>query len=103
MKKSITISNYNITVSTNAKCNFLTKPRLYAFKHLSGYWHFVWWKLSIIIENWALEQHAVCSQCNSSNIGEKSVGDEGWTVCSDCGSIEQGYKFVNLIEYERLS
>lgn len=34
----------------------------------------------------------VCAQCEGENVGEKSTGDEGFTVCEDCNSIEGGYK-----------
>lgn len=70
---------------------------------VNGYKHLVWGKLSIVVENWTLEIHALCSQCNSPEIGEVSWGDEGLTVCQSCGSIEQGYDYVNLREYEQAS
>lgn len=62
----------------------------------------VWWRLSILIENWTIECHQVCAECGSSDIGEVSRGDESWTVCQDCRSVEQGYKYVNLREYENV-
>ena len=33
----------------------------------------------------------VCSQCESHEVGEKFAGDEGWTICDECHSVEQGY------------
>ena len=38
----------------------------------------------------------VCAECGSTEIGEKSVGDEGWTICDECNAIEQGYEQVIL-------
>lgn len=70
-------------------------------KH-SMHWHIVWGKLSIVIGAPDLELVDVCAVCDSSEIGEVSAGDEGWTVCQDCGSIEQGYKQVTIKEFENL-
>ena len=41
----------------------------------------------------------VCAACGSSEVGERGYGergygDESWTVCEDCYSIEQGYRYV---------
>jgi hypothetical protein len=33
----------------------------------------------------------VCKMCHSPECREEFAGDEGWTVCPDCRSIEQGY------------
>lgn len=43
----------------------------------------------------------VCAVCHSPEVGEQSCGDEGWTVCQDCQSIEQGYS--DAIERSNLS
>lgn len=51
-------------------------------------------------EDWTAEVYPVCAMCDSPEIGERGYGDEGWTVCDDCGAIEQGYRYVNLREYE---
>lgn len=40
----------------------------------------------------------VCSECLSQDIGEHYSGDEGWTICSDCRAIEQGYVEVRCEE-----
>jgi hypothetical protein len=37
-----------------------------------------------------------CVDCGSFEIGEKWSGDEGWTICDDCGAIEQGYKYLDI-------
>lgn len=62
--------------------------------------HLVWGKLSILVENWALEVHPICGQCGSGEVGEVGSGDEGWTVCQSCRSVEGGYEYVNLRKYE---
>lgn len=64
--------------------------------------HLVWYKLSILIENWSLEVHPVCAECNSDAIGEVFSGDEGLTVCEECRAVERGYRYVNLREFNRL-
>ena len=33
----------------------------------------------------------VCKACGDLDVHEKSVGDEGFTVCNACQGIEQGY------------
>lgn len=43
----------------------------------------------------------VCAQCHSPDCREVFAGDEGWTVCPDCRSIEQGY--VEVIDCDVLS
>jgi len=40
------------------------------------------------------EDVATCAECSSFNIGEKFKGDEGFTICDDCGAIEQGYDYI---------
>lgn len=44
------------------------------------------------------EDVATCACCGSIEIGEKFSGDEGWTVCSDCGAVEQGYVYLTMSE-----
>jgi len=75
----------------------------FAIHRSDSTWHLVWGKLSIHVENWTLEVHRLCAQCNSADIGEVSWGNEGLTVCQSCGSVEQGYEYVNAREYERAS
>jgi hypothetical protein len=67
-----------------------------------GTWHLVFGKLSIHIQDMELECHAICAECNSPEIGEVSFGDDGVTVCPDCQSIEQGYRYVSANELENL-
>tara|TARA_R110000796_G_C14524448_1_gene431217 strand:+ start:367 stop:675 length:309 start_codon:yes stop_codon:yes gene_type:complete len=42
------------------------------------------------------EEVPTCAECGSFDIGEKSVGDEGFTICDDCGQIEGGYDYIDL-------
>ena len=31
-----------------------------------------------------------CKECDSTEVGEQSAGDESWTICRSCQSVEQG-------------
>lgn len=64
--------------------------------------HLVWWRLSILIENRKDEVFPVCAECGSPDIGEVSAGDEGWTVCQSCQTIEGGYQYISADEYENV-
>ena len=44
------------------------------------------------------EEVPTCAECGSFDIGEKTAGDEGWTICDSCGAIEQGYEYVTICE-----
>lgn len=68
-------------------------------KNEIGY-HLVFGRFSAIIDNWTLEVHRICAECGSSDIREYYAGDEGWTICASCRSVEQGYEYVNLRKYE---
>lgn len=46
------------------------------------------------------EPIGICAVCESGNISEVGNWDESWTVCGDCQSIEQGYLYVSVEEYE---
>lgn len=92
----LTILNWIVSASLRARWDW-THFRIHRTEYST---HLVWGKLSIQIENWAIQCHAVCAECGSGEIGEVSSGDEGWTVCQSCQSVEQGYRYVNLKEYE---
>lgn len=62
--------------------------------------HIVWGKLSLIVGQPHLELVSICAVCQSPECHEVSAGDEGWTVCPDCGSIEQGYEYMTLEQAE---
>lgn len=95
----LTFFNWDIAAGLTARWNWTH----FKIHHTEFSWHMVWGKLSILIENWTIECHTVCAECDSADIGEVSHGDEGWTVCRSCRSIEQGYRYVNLREYENAS
>ena len=42
----------------------------------------------------ALTEIRFCKVCSSQSIGEKFYGDEGWTICEDCGTIEGGSNYL---------
>lgn len=91
-----TCFNWDIRISLAAR-----QPWTHFKVHHTEYsMHIVWGKLSIMIENWKLEVHQVCAECGSSDISEQDCGDEYLTICSSCRSVEQGYKYVNLREFE---
>lgn len=91
-----TIGNFDLEVSLRA-----LKPwRHFKIHRTDTARHLVWGKLSIHIEDWTMEVHKVCAECGSRDVGERGYGDEYLTVCSSCRSVEQGYKYVNLREYE---
>ena len=45
----------------------------------------------------------ICKECRSLNIGEQHCGDEGWTVCRDCQTVEGGYLYVTPEEAEEIA
>jgi hypothetical protein len=92
----ITILNWDVSIGFRARCAW-DSFKLY---HGESTHHLVWGKFSIYIENWTLEVHRVCAECDSTDVGEIHHGDEGWTVCQSCQSVESGYRYVNLREYE---
>lgn len=46
------------------------------------------------------EEIGLCACCGSPEIGEVSMGDEGWTVCQECQAVEQGYVYISVKEAE---
>ena len=42
------------------------------------------------------EDVRVCAECGSDNIGEHFAGDEGWTICEDCRTVEGDDDYVDL-------
>lgn len=91
-----TILKWDVSISLDARWNLSH----FKIHRTDSTWHLVWGELSFVIENWAMEIHPVCAECGGTEIGEKHYGDEGLTVCSNCCAIEQGYKYVNLRDYE---
>jgi hypothetical protein len=101
LKKTLrfTIGHYDFSIDFRAKREW---NDFKVFKS-EGTRHIVWGRLSILVENWFIEIHPVCAQCGSWEINETWARDEGWTICQSCRSIEGGYNYVNLREYEKLS
>lgn len=90
---------FDVKLSFNARC---TWNSLNLYRH-TGAWHLVWYKVSIHVENATLPNYTVCAECNSPDCREVQYGDEGLTVCGDCQSVEQGYRYLNKREFEALS
>ena len=44
------------------------------------------------------ENVRICGHCSSFDIGEEFAGDEGWTVCRECNTIEGEDNYVNVCE-----
>jgi hypothetical protein len=55
----------------------------------------VWGRLSLSIEDGTTECIATCAQCGDEDVSEVTCGDEGWTVCRACRSIEGGRIYIS--------
>ena len=44
----------------------------------------------------------VCAVCLSPDAHEVHAGDEGWTVCESCRSVEQGYCYIHESEVDEV-
>jgi hypothetical protein len=62
--------------------------------------HIVWGRMSLHFENVVEKCYPVCRECSSPDIGEKSAGDESFTVCDSCQTVEGGYAYISRAEYE---
>lgn len=91
-----TFGKYDIDINLRARRSWRT---LYRTNSASRR-RLVFGRLSVTLEDWQARIHPVCAQCRSSDVGERGYGDEGWTVCNSCESVEGGYVYVNLREYE---
>lgn len=96
MRINFTLGNYDVSFSSSV-LRPLSSAR---FIRRESYVHVVWWKFSLCVTNWALEVHPVCAQCGAADVHECPAGDEGLTYCNSCGSVEGGYEYVNLRQYE---
>lgn len=92
------IANYDVSVQLHARRPW-THFKIHNRAHI-GVWHLVWGKLSIYVENATLPVYPTCGECGSTEIGEVSCGDEGWTVCPDCGTIEGEYIYLSSREID---
>lgn len=96
-----TIFQYHVEFHTRARRSWTEGLQRYRLAYGNGT-HWVWGRLSLSIEDVYAEVYPVCAECSSPDAREVSYGDEGWTVCPSCQSIEQGYRYVSALEYERL-
>lgn len=89
--------NYSVEVNLHARWSWSH----FKIHKYPLYWHIVWGRVSAIVGQPHLEEMGICSECSSTDIGEVSAGDEGWTVCQDCGTIEGGYEYITVEEAEK--
>ena len=99
LRKTVSFTFFNWIVEANLRSR-------HSFSHFAIHRtdfsrHLVWGKISIVVTNWTIECHALCGECGSASIGSVSSGDEGWTVCDSCRSIEGKIEYVNYREYEK--
>lgn len=97
MTLRMTIGKYDITFKTHAKCEL----NHFKIHRRDGGKHIVWWKFSLLIEDWKAEIYPICAECGSQGIGEIGCGNEGWSFCESCRSVECGYVYVNKREYDK--
>lgn len=64
------------------------------------YRHFVWGKLSVIFGQPHLEPITVCAECGEAT-ETKSAGDEFWTWCEGCQTVEGRTEEITMEEYEQ--
>lgn len=92
-----TLGRYDFSIGLHARFGFSH----FRIHRSETTWHMVWGKLSVHVEDWSIEAHRLCLQCNSPDIAEVHAGDEGVTVCSSCRTVEGEYKYVNAREYDK--
>lgn len=94
MTKNLHVGRWDINISNRAKRSWTDFKR---FKTDAGF-HWVWGRLSLLVEDGTAEVVACCAACGSDEVSEKSMGDEGWTVCDACCGVEQGYVYKSKRE-----
>jgi hypothetical protein len=97
MRLDFTLGKHHIRITFSAKRDW--SEGIKKFRHESGL-HYVFGRISIYTVDLTAEVYPVCAECGSADVGEVSSGDEGWTVCQSCCSIEQGYRYVTYEEFE---
>lgn len=89
--------NYSLEAAFSARwpwSHFKVHKRLW-------YTHVVWGKLSLIYGQPHLEPIQICLECNSGGeIRGVWAGDEGWSICTECETIEPRTEYITLEEYE---
>lgn len=93
---TLSLGKWDIQVSTRARQPW----RHFRIHRGEASRHLVWGRVSVVVEDGAAEVVPTCAGCGSVEIGEVSAGDEGWTVCSACGAIEGGYRYVSRRDAE---
>jgi hypothetical protein len=95
------LTSYHVEFHTRARRSWQEGPKRFRLAYGNGI-HWVWGRVSLSVEDLTAAVYPVCAECDSPDAREVSYGDEGWTVCPDCQSVEQGYRYVSLLEYENL-
>ncbi len=98
MRRTLSIGRYDVTLSTTARRAW---NDFKVFPLECGGRHIVWGRLSLMLEDGCTECIPTCTECGSREIGEVSSGDEGWTVCQACRSVERGYVYLTKRGAER--
>lgn len=97
------LGKYDISVNLRAKRPWSHfKIHTHSKDHYSK--HLVWGKLSLQIEDAVSESadYSACKLCDSTEISFIPEGDEGLTICQDCGAVEQGYQYLSKRQWEAL-
>jgi len=96
MRRKFKIFNYTIEISNHAR----HKWSHFKIHDYGTHKHLVWGRLAVIYGRPDLEEVSFCACCESPECREIGCGDESWTVCPDCGAIEQGYLYLSVLEAE---
>lgn len=68
------------------------------------YRHLVWGKLSLVISQPQYETITMCSECDGAEpMGGVSCGDESWSVCPNCNTVEGKTHEISLWDFEQRS
>jgi len=97
MRTNFTLGNYIFDIGLTSRHNWDH------FKiHQTEYSrHLVWGKLSIQVIDNSIECHPVCGECGSSSLHNSSVGDETFSICESCRTIEGKVDYVNYSTAEQ--
>lgn len=99
MRRVFSIGKYDVTICNTSRRSW--KEGLLKFRYRDeATVHYILGCLSILIEDATAEVYRICAECGSDEIGEQSYGDEGWTVCQACRSVEQGYEYISKRQME---
>lgn len=72
--------------------------------HSAFHRHLVWGPISIVVSQPQFETVTVCSECDGrTEMEHVSSGDECWSVCPNCRTIEGNTHEISLWDFERLS